>query len=217
MHPQTPSSSRQYAQTQPYLRLHPTHTFKKSRHVSRTRNESVLLALLPRSSTNPHCAFAIPFPAPAPAPAPTGGGDAVGERKDPCVTPSYAPASVCAFASVCVCVGVATPPTGEVNILSMRARQAPRAPPRLPPLASRRVHRKQRNAYIYFLYIHTHATTRVRSRGVQRRRDRIKSFAEKKRLRHRRFLAQIFLPRARDDDDDAVVLSRSRPDDRTRL
>jgi len=165
MHPQTPSSSRQYAQTQPYLRLHPTHTFKKSRHVSRTRNESVLLALLPRSSTNPHCAFAIPFPAPAPAPAPTGGGDAVGERKDPCVTPSYAPASVCAFASVCVCVGVATPPTGEVNILSMRARQAPRAPPRLPPLASRAC-TENNEMRIYIFYIYTPTPRRAFARAV---------------------------------------------------
>ena len=66
-----------------------------------------------------------------------------------------------------------------------RARQAPRAPPRLPPLASRRVHRKQRNAYIYFLYIHTQRHDARSLARCSTQSNRIKSFAEKKRLRHR--------------------------------
>ena len=107
----------------------------------------MLLALLPRSSTNPHWAFAIPFPAPAPA----GGGDAVGEPKEPCTITSYAPASVCAFASVGggVCAR-ATPPAGEVNIpdaCSMRVPLCLRA-----SLLARAC--TETNAYIYILYIY---------------------------------------------------------------
>lgn len=123
----------------------------------------MLLALLPRSSTNPHWAFAVPFPAPAPA----GGGDAVGEPKEPCTITSYAPASVCAFASVGggVCAR-ATPPAGEVNIpdaCSMRVPLCLRA-----SLLARAF--GETNAYIYTLYIYpryarslARATTRTQS------------------------------------------------------